>query len=171
MHRKSVIGATSGAFAVALVAVLVGQSAPVLADANTNLSLTASVSVNCTISTQTLAFGGYDPVVTHASANLDGQGTVTIACTKGSVTPIDLDLGSNETGTTRRLADGSNYLSYELYQNAGRTTVWGEGAAGVTPSAAPDRTARDFNVYGRIAGGQDVPEGSYADTVNATVNF
>ena len=29
----------------------------------------------------------------------------------------------------------------------------------------------DFTVYGRIAGNQDVPAGSYSDTVVATVNF
>ena len=139
--------------------------------ATANLSVTATVITNCTISTATLAFGNYDPVITHASASLDGTGTVTIACTKGSTTPIDLGLGNNASGSTRRMASGSNYLTYELYQDSGRTTVWGTGAAGLTPAAAPSKVARDFTVYGRIPGAQDLPAGSYSDSVNATVNF
>ena len=34
------------------------------------LSVTATVSNNCTISTAALAFGAYDPIVTHASTAL-----------------------------------------------------------------------------------------------------
>ena len=88
------------------------------ASTSTSLSVTASVNNNCTISTAALAFGAYDPVVTNASSPLDGTGTVTIACTKGATTTIGLGLGSNASGSTRRMTDGSgNYLTYEAYQD------------------------------------------------------
>ena len=70
------------------------------------------------------------------------------------------------------MTDGaSNYLSYELYSDAARTTVWNTGAGLYNPGAAPSKVARNFTVYGRVTSNQDVPAGSYNDTVVATVNF
>jgi len=66
----------------------------------------------------------------------------------------------------------TDYLTYELYQETGRTTVWGTtGTALLSIGAAPSKAARTFTVYGRIPSGQDLPAGSYTDTVQATVNF
>ena len=143
------------------------------ATATANLAVSATVTNNCTISTGALTFGTYDPVVTHASTDLDGTGTVTVACTKGSTATVGLDLGANASGTTRRLTDGSsNYLTYELYQNAGRTTLWGNSLGDLlSPVAAPSKAARNFSVYGRVVSNQDVTAGSYTDTVVAAVNF
>jgi spore coat protein U-like protein len=141
--------------------------------ASASLNVSASVASNCTISTSALAFGVYDPLVANASTNLDGTGTITIACTKGATSTIALNLGSNASGSSRRMTDGaSNYLTYEMYQDSARLTVWGSsGTAQFTPPAAPSKTARNFTVYGRIPGSQDIPAGNYADTVTATVNF
>jgi spore coat protein U-like protein len=143
------------------------------ATATANLGVGATVANNCTISTAPLAFGSYDPVVANASANLDGTGTVIVACTKGATATVGLGLGSNASGAVRRMTDGSsNYLNYELYQDAGRSTVWSDAGAGLySPGAAPSKTARNFTVYGRVTSNQDVPAGSYNDTVVATVNF
>ncbi len=148
--------------------------APVMSfagSASTNLNVSASVVANCTISTADLGFGSYDPVVAHASSPLDGTGTVTIACTKGSVTTVDLGLGSNPSGTTRRMSDGTEFLTYELYQDSSRTVVWGSGASTRNTGTAANKSPQPFTVWGRIAAGQDVTVGSYTDTVLATVNF
>jgi spore coat protein U-like protein len=168
--RKRILGAAAAA---ALVLGTVGTHPVSALTATANLGATASVANNCTISTGTVAFGSYDPIVTHASADLDGSGSVTITCTKGATTTIGLGLGANASGSVRRLTDGTgNYISYELYQETGRTTVWGtSGGALFTPAAAPSKAARPFSVYGRIVAAQDVPAGSYADTVVATVTF
>jgi spore coat protein U-like protein len=160
--------------AAAAVLAATGMVKPVAAaTATANLSVTATVTNNCSISTTAVAFGSYDPVVTHASAPLDGTGTVIVACTKGAVATVGLGLGNNVNGSTRRLKDsGTNYLTYELYRDSGRTTVWGNSGSGLlAPGAAPSKTARTFTVYGRVASNQDIPAGSYADTVVATVNF
>ena len=143
------------------------------ATATANLGVSATVTNNCTISTAALAFGSYDPVVAHASTDLDGTGTVIVACTKGATATIGLGLGSNASGSVRRMKDsGSNYITYELYRDASRSTVWGtSGGALLSPGAAPSKAARNFTVYGRVASNQDVPAGSYNDTVVATVNF
>jgi spore coat protein U-like protein len=160
----------AGAAVVALVASAQPVSA---ASATANLSVSATVINNCLISTAALAFGNYDPVDVNAAANLDGTGTVTIACTKGATATIGLGLGANASGSTRRMTDGSgHYLTYELYQEAARTTVWENAGAGLlSPAAAPSKAARNFTVYGRVASNQDIEAGAYTDTVVATVNF
>lgn len=160
---------------VGLTALSLGTLAftPSTAAAETaTLTVSASVANNCTINTAAISFPAYDPVVANATAALDGEGRVTVACTKGVVPTIALGSGANASGGTRRLASGADLLTYEIYQNSGHTTVWGgSGGAVLTPVAAPSRTPRDFAVYGRIAGSQDVPAGTYNDTIVATVNF
>jgi spore coat protein U-like protein len=50
--------------------------------------------------------------------------------------------------------------------------VWGNSGGGLfTPATTPSFLARTYNVCGQVASGQDLPFGSYTDTVLATVNF
>jgi len=157
----------------AIIAVGAFGSQGFAASATANLAVSTAVASNCTVTTAPVAFGSYDPVVANASAGLDATGALTVACTKGAAPSIALALGGNASGSSRRLSDGAgNYLTYELYQEAARSTVWGTtGGAVLTAAAAPSKAARNFTVYGRVAGNQDVPSGNYADTVVATVNF
>jgi spore coat protein U-like protein len=166
------LGMAGAAAAVALVFAAFTAPASALT-ATANLGVTATVTNNCTISTAALAFGSYDPVVANAATNLDGTGTVSVACTKGTSATVGLGLGSNASGSTRRMNDGSgNFLTYELYQDSGHVTVWGNSGGGLlSPAAAPSKATRNFSVYGQVASNQDVTAGSYSDTVVATVNF
>jgi len=151
-----------------------------------NLAVSASVAANCTISTSAVAFGAYDPVVTNASTALNGTGSVTIACTKGSAPSITLDLGANFVGSQRNMkvtGGGTDVLGYQLYQPSntapapGSTctfsgTVWDTTVGGTfTPTAPTSKASRTYNVCGTVAAGQDVSVGTYNDTVVATVNF
>ncbi|HLG55782.1 MAG TPA: spore coat U domain-containing protein [Vicinamibacterales bacterium] len=172
MRSNKFLGMAAAVSGMAIVAAGFGSTASA-ATATANLGVSATVTNNCTISTAALAFGSYDPVVANASTDLDGTGTVTIACTKGATATIGLGLGSNASGAIRRMKDaGTNYLTYELYQDAGRVTVWENAGAGLlSPVAAPSKVARNFTVYGRVTSNQDVPAGSFNDTVVATVNF
>jgi spore coat protein U domain-containing protein, fimbrial subunit CupE1/2/3/6 len=153
--------------------VVLGMAAPAFAQtATANLNVSATVNSSCTITTTAVAFGVYDPIVTNASAPLDATGTVVVTCTKGAGSRIDLNTGSNASGSVRRMAGGGDFLTYELYQDTTHTTVWGSGAgAGLAIVAAPSRAPRTFTVYGRVTGGQDVSANSYADSVTATINF
>jgi spore coat protein U domain-containing protein, fimbrial subunit CupE1/2/3/6 len=172
MRANMFLGMAGAAAGLALV--LAVFSVPVsAATATANLGVSATVTNNCTISTAALAFGSYDPVVANASTNLDGTGTVSVACTKGTTATVGLGLGGNASGSTRRMSDGGgNFLTYELYQDAGHVTVWGSAGAGLlSPAAAPSKNARNFTVYGQVVANQDVTAGSYNDTVVATVNF
>jgi len=144
------------------------------ATATANLSVSATINNNCTISTAAVGFPAYDPIVAHAAAPDDStSGSVTITCTKGSAATIGLGLGANVSGSQMRMLNGAaNYLNYALYQDAGHVTLWGTSGSGLlSPVAAPSKAPRTFTVYGRIPAGQDLPSGTYTDTVVATVNF
>jgi spore coat protein U-like protein len=169
----------TAAFVVAAVALLGAALLSSYAGTSTsNLSDTTTVSANCTISTATAAFGTYDPVSANASSAPDGTGTVTVTCTNGSSATVTLDQGANaDTGSTdaaplRRLKDsGTNYLSYSLYSDSARTTVWGNTAGTGVVAHTGDGMATALTVYGWIAAGQNKPAASYSDTVVATVTF
>lgn len=141
-----------------------------------NLVVEAEVTANCSISTTGLNFGQYDPVGTHASTDLDGTGTIQVTCTSGSTGAITLSQGANaDPGSTddvplRRMTDGAEFLGYFLYQDSGRTTVWGNSATTDVDHLGTG-TSTDVTVYGRVTAGQNVAAGSYSDTVVATITF
>ena len=140
--------------------------------ATASLTVSASDSKNCTISTAPVNFGAYDPIAANATAPLDGIGTVTVTCTKGAAAKIDLNAGTNAQGATRRMSStATEFLTYELYSDAAHTVIWGEGTNGFDIPAAPNRNPRTFTAYGRVAAAQDATVGNYTDTVVATVNF
>jgi spore coat protein U-like protein len=137
-----------------------------------NLSTSASVASNCTITTTPVAFDTYDPVGANLSADKDGSGSVIVACTRGASTTIGLGLGIHASGILRRLkhANDDFFLTYEFYNDAGRLAVWSD-SSGLVSYVATSKDAHEIPVYGRIPANQDVPSGSYSDTVVATVNF
>lgn len=143
------------------------------------------VNANCTVSTSAVAFGSYDPVGANKTADLNSIGTVTIACVKDTAPTIGLDLGSNASGTTRRMQNttvAGNFLQYELYLPSGTApnaacsfpgaTPWGTAGANLfNAGAAPNKNPRTYNVCGTIPAGQNPLFGNYQDTVVAAVNF
>jgi spore coat protein U-like protein len=156
---------------IALVAISAARLSAQTATAS--LTVSASVTKNCTISTTPVNFGAYDPVAANATAPLDGIGTIVVACTKGAVAKVGLNPGSNAEGTSRRMTQGaSEYLAYEIFKDTTHSTVWGDSLdTALDIPAAPNRNPRTFTAYGRIAAAQDATVGNYTDTVVATVNF
>jgi spore coat protein U-like protein len=162
-----------------VVVCLLVQSAgevPVGAQGSTstaNLTVSANVIKNCTISTTPVNFGAYDPVAANATTPLNAIGNITVTCTKGAAAKVGLNAGGNAQGATRRMtATAAEFLTYELYKDAGRTQVWGNTETdGLDIVAAPSRDPRTFTAYGSVAAAQDATVGNYTDTVVATVNF
>ncbi len=164
-------------------AALLGADSLAAASATATLSVTVTVTNNCRISTASVAFGTYDPLLANLTTPLTAAGNVTIACTQGTAESISLDLGASPSGAGRRMrGGGAFYVAYDLFQPSSTVagapcsyagpTPWGPAGAQIfTPPPAPSREARTYNVCGRIPAAQDVPAGSYADTVLATVNF
>lgn len=146
------------------------------ATSNLSATATATVAANCTISSSAVAFGVYDPMVANKTANLDATGTVTVTCTNGSTGTITLGQGVNPaTGSTasiplRQMAASTDRLSYDLYSDTARSVVWADtSATGVARNCTGAADA--VTVYVRVPANQNVPAGSYVDTVVATVTF
>lgn len=130
-----------------------GQSA---SSTNTD-NVTATVAEACTVDVFSLAFGAYDPL----GGDVDANTTISIYCTKDMAPTIDLSAG-------RTITNGTDSLTYSLWSDA-YTTAWTDGVS-VGTSTDP-AVAMTVDVYGRLAGGQNVSAGSYAGTLNATVNW
>jgi spore coat protein U-like protein len=143
----------------------------VLANSTTgSLTVQATVAKNCVLTSGSLNFGAYDPVVTHATSDLDGSGTFTIACTKNAAATLSLGLGLNASGAQTRLSDGaSNFLNYNLYTTSLRTVIW--NATNTVAYTALTKNPFTETVYGRIPQAQDVPGATYNDTVTITATF
>ncbi|MEA5532365.1 spore coat U domain-containing protein [Dolichospermum sp. UHCC 0684] len=158
--------------------VAVGSAAPSMAVAGTadsNFQISASVNNNCTISTAALSFGAYNP-----GTGTSVTGTVTTNCTAYALAVITLSPGYNSDidnpAENRRLknVDNANYLSYNLYKDNAKTAIWGSGSSTSTDTGITvigNGADKSTTVYGEIPAGQNVPSGSYTDTVTATVTY
>jgi spore coat protein U-like protein len=135
-----------------------------------NLKVSATVVANCIVTTTDVNFGNYDPVGTNATAPLDADGSVTLACTRGTLARVRMNYGSNASGNIRRMANGPAFLNYEIYINPQRSTPWNSNYT-FTGGAAPSSAPRTMPVYGRVIQGQDVPAGAFTDTVLVIVTF
>lgn len=159
-----------------LVAGLLALAPAAFADTDTdNLTVTASVQTSCQITGGTLAFGVYDTI---GGAAVDASTSVSVECTAGTIATITLgqgdhaDTGSSDSAPLRRMSNGvSSYLSYFLFSNSERDLVWANTAGTGVEYSASNANAANLTVYGRLSAGQDVPAGSYSDTVVATVTF
>lgn len=156
--------------AIAVAAICAGADRTLTASTSTaTLTVQAQVLGECSATNATLDFSTYDPL---SSGNLDQSTTIAVTCTKGTTASIGLDLGSHASGSTRQMSNGTDAIAYELYSDAGRSTVWGNSAAtDVDLAAAPSNSARTVTIYGRAAGSQNVGVGSYSDSVTITLTF
>jgi spore coat protein U-like protein len=129
---------------------------------------------SCTIaSVAGVALGTYD---VFDAAPVDSTGTITYECTgvvETDTVQITVSTGGGGTFSPRAMSAGAETLSYNLYLDAARTVLWGDGTAGTSTygplQPAEGQTA--VTVFGRVPAGQDVAAGSYSDTVVITVIF
>ena len=127
---------------------------------------------SCSISATSVVFGSYN--VFNASP-VDTTGSVVYRCT-GNVDAVAITMsrGRSQTFQPRELGKGTEKLTYNLYRDAARTTVWGDFSAGTwayIDLSPPNKNDVSVTVYGRIPPGQDVTVGTYADTVTVVVLF
>src|SRR5262245_7453059 len=132
----------------------------------------AQLAPSCTLSTTSVQFGLYD---VFAAAPLSSTGTVTVKCNASAVNiAVTLDRGASGTFNPRKPSNGTQALDYNLYRDAAGLVIWGDGSGGTSFYAdANPRNNKNVThtVFGRIPAGQDVPAGTYSDTIVATINF
>jgi spore coat protein U-like protein len=141
----------------------------------------AHAAIDCSVTTPGVAFGDYDASLLSPT---DITGNLTITCTRIFLDPwnvgytLALSRGTSGSYAPRQMASGPARLNYNLYRDASRSQVWGDGAAA---TATVNGTMR-FNIfqfsnsathtaYGRMPAGQGVNPGNYADNVVVTIAF
>ncbi len=127
----------------------------------------------CTVRTVPVNFGSYDPL---SPAPLDALGKANTTCSAGIAFSVLLGPGRGPGGRfaprkMRRNARG-RAINYNLYIDAARTQVWGDGT-GTTfvQTGTGSGSQQSFNVYGRIPARQNVAVGHYTDSITVTVVF
>lgn len=158
-------------------ALIASSSAAMAATTSGNVAVTATVGANCILTTVGITFGVYDPL---SATPKTGTGQVQLVCTVGATPSVAIDNGLNVSGAQRRMVSGgSNYLNYDVFtpttNAAGAacayTTAYPTTAPGFALTAAPSTASRSYNVCGQVPAGQSAPNGSYTDTVQATITF
>jgi spore coat protein U-like protein len=164
MRRSSKILLAVASVAAAALAVAVAPRSATAATAQSSFTVTAIVPRACTIGSTNISIANYDP---NAGAATTSTGAVTLTCTRG--TPYSVALAS---AGGWRLSDGAtptpNTLNYQVLQGA-TATPW--NATTPVAGTAPSRAAIPLTATASVGAGQDVPVGTYTDTVTATVTF
>lgn len=102
--------------------------------------------------------------------------TISITCTKGSTYNVGINNGVNAVNSVRNMANGSNLISYDIYQGT-TTTRWGSSGSQLWASAnsttiSADQLTRTYNYTAQILTGQNTPtSGNYTDTLVVSVAF
>jgi len=137
----------------------------------------ACILCSCTVDAGPVSFGAYAPL---SGGVLEATGTIDIDCI-GIGTPLDsfavkLGPGLHGAFAAREMRSGADPLPYNLYSDAARTIIWGDGTGGYSAVTINNTLSLlTWNVsrpvYGRIPPAPATPAGSYADTVLVTIEW
>lgn len=123
-------------------------------------------------SVSALAFGSYN-VLSPTDITTTGSFSVN-NCSAGGRTYTATFSDGNGTQTARLLKSGVNTLSYNVYKDASYTQILGSGSGGtdtIVNTNTGASTGPTHTLYGRIPAGQDVPVGTYTDSLTITLTF
>ena len=143
-------------------------------------SADAAVAFTCTVSASSIAFGAYNPLSTSGTSSVGSWSVTCNAMGSGSATvagTLTLSTGLSGRYATRTMKSGTNALQYNVYLTPAYAQIVGDGSAGTyAPSDSGTVTSGQvYNVsgnwYGYMPPSQDVPAGSYADSLVVTVTY
>jgi spore coat protein U-like protein len=145
-----------------MLALIMSAGTAMAATDTSNLDVLVTVQNMCRItSTTDVDFGTYDP--TDPADDTDGVGDIKFRCTKGANYGIYIV-------RTNTMTDGTDNLTYALYTDVARTSVFPSSSVG-TPDTSVSNAVATKNIYGKITAQQDVQAGNYSETVTATIEY
>jgi spore coat protein U-like protein len=139
---------------------------------STTFTVQTTVVASCSVAANALNFGSTVP--TPITADVDATTTISATCSINTPYYVALDAGTGPGAThrLRRMSGAGGTVDYAMYTDAGRTTLWGDGANGTSKRAATGTgRPQTLTVYGRIPAGQSPAAGAYTDVVTVTVLF
>jgi len=142
--------------------------------ATATFNVTLTLQANCAITANALAFGTNGVLGTA----INQQTTLSVTCTNTTPYNVGLD-GGNVTGSTvtSRLMAGTatgntgTTVGFQLYQDSGRTTIWGNTQGTNTVAGTGSGAAQTLTVYGQVPAQTTPKPDTYQTTVTATVYF
>ena len=155
---------------VAIVFGLFGVTTALASTTTTTFTTQITLAATCVInSASTLNFGSQG----FLGANVDQTSTIQVSCTDTTPYNIGLDAGtgSGATVATRKMTSGGATVSYSLYSDSARTTVWGTTIGTDTVAATGNGTGQNYTVYGRVPPQTTPAPGTYTDTITVTVTY
>lgn len=178
---------------VVLLLILLTQAVPLIADSGSNelnvrqtFQIRAGIVKGCLLgsgatdatSFGSLSFGQFGTLPADVNrVTTVGSGSIVLQCTPGMALTVGLSSGASNTSVSsgRLLFKGSETLRYQLYQNAGYSTVWGDGSNGATLMSITfpgGGTSQTYPVYARLLSTVTMPSaGIYSDVVTVTITY
>lgn len=135
----------------------------------TPFTVTAQVAGGCVVTATDVDFG----TQTGLTANIDQASTLNVRCPISVPYSIGLDGGaSGATDPAQRLmSNGVDDIMYGIYQNAARTTGWGNTIGTNTVAATGTGSFQSFTAYLRIPPQATPPASIYDDSVVVTITY
>jgi len=171
MFRKRTFARLIVAFAAVILS---ATPLVVTASGSSSVSVSVTVSNTCifggsTPTTVTFA-GGYDPVVANASTAATASYAPQYMCTKSDSVYTWSFSSLNHSSTQALLKSGSNTLNYNI-SDASSHAYNGDGSNSfAVGSAGNGNTLLTYSSFTfTIPAGQNVPSGTYTDTLTVTV--
>jgi len=136
--------------------------------AQTTFRVQTTVQAVCTVTANDLDFGNYTQ---QSGTNSTTQ--LRAICSPQLTYNIGLNPGTSPGATVnqRKMVSGANSLDYQLYSDSARTTVWGETTGTNTVTGVGTGLAQDHTVFGAIPATQNLPAGTYADTITVSIFY
>ena len=133
---------------------------------------------SCTMATQPVAFGVYQPLGGTAATT---TGTVMVTCV-ATVSLFEsytmaLNVGGGTSFAARSMGGPSPRLGYQLYRDSAFSQIWGDGTGGtftVTDGvllAVLTPVVKSYTIYGKIPASEPASIGSYTDMVMVTLTY
>lgn len=149
-----------------------------------NLNPSLTLSPSCTLKTENISFGAYNP----SAGDQFSSGKLTVRCTRTTTGVIGVNKGNGiesnakysvaqgGQGYIRYMAQGSNKLLYNLFKDSAHTQVlggenWFTAKADSLFDILGSSYEEVITVYGAMAGGQYITPGNYTDTVVTYITY
>lgn len=165
--------ATAAAFAGSLALAMPAQATPDTGSVAVSATLTAV----CYIGDGTLAFGNIASIGQGGTAGTVGDAADTAAptsqiayvCSNGATAGLTI-AGQNDSSGQLRMTDGTNFLPYSIYSDAGHNSLVTPASTSVSLTA--DGTNQAITLYGVVPGASSNQQiGAYADTLTLNVSY
>jgi len=140
---------------------------------STQINSTISVQVQevdtgCGISASDLSFGNYTGTALNATTTIQvgcSNGTYNVGLSAGTAT------GATVSNRSMTLTGGITLLKYDLLRGSYTGSNWGQTIGTDTVTGSGTGFVQSLIVYGKIPAGQSVAQGTYTDTITATITY